>query len=306
MMVSSNSYDMDLSEDTDRYSSFKLKRTNSLNIVPSNNSSISIDFETIKSNNDCWEILQSWKFIKSLQRLLISNNLEIDIYSTRLENITWRTWCKVKPHFCRNWVRSTITTLKPILKKTSPSDSTVKNSQIWKSNKNKSFSNKENFVHKKSKHIHFNNNVKQYIALTSLTQLQLLPSTNLNDTGENNNTDTPSNYFTNFKKGLNYNYDYNSVYTQDTSTFLPVLNCYTDIVDVPENINVSDLQKTISLSEEIDTLSITTHQTQLPPLLKKRSSSSNSSNFIFTSSSDSSSSNSSLESLHKSSTFSMF
>ncbi|CCK71543.1 protein phosphatase regulator REG1 KNAG_0H01300 [Huiozyma naganishii CBS 8797] len=79
--------------------------------------------------------------------------------------------------------------------------------------------------------------------------IKLLPATTLNygSDEESDNSDYSANHGNavshnvNTQRGYDYIYDYNSVYTGDTSSFLPVDSC--DIVDVPEGI---DLQTAIA------------------------------------------------------------
>ncbi|QHS72250.1 protein phosphatase regulator REG1 [Saccharomyces paradoxus] len=78
--------------------------------------------------------------------------------------------------------------------------------------------------------------------------IKLLPDTTLNygsdeesDNGEFNGYGNAVSHNVNTSRGYDYIYDYNSVYTGDTSSFLPVDSC--DIVDVPEGM---DLQTAIA------------------------------------------------------------
>ena len=83
--------------------------------------------------------------------------------------------------------------------------------------------------------------------------IKLLPATTLNygSDEESDNSDYSSygnavSHNVNTQRGYDYIYDYNSVYTGDTSNFLPIDNC--DIVDVPDGINlqtsIADSNKT--------------------------------------------------------------
>ncbi|CAI4057911.1 hypothetical protein SKDZ_04G2560 [Saccharomyces kudriavzevii ZP591] len=78
--------------------------------------------------------------------------------------------------------------------------------------------------------------------------IKLLPDTTLNygsdeesDNSEFNGYGNAVSHNVNTSRGYDYIYDYNSVYTGDTSSFLPVDSC--DIVDVPEGM---DLQTAIA------------------------------------------------------------
>lgn len=75
--------------------------------------------------------------------------------------------------------------------------------------------------------------------------IKLLPATTLNygsDDEASDNSEFNGNYGNavshnvNTYRGYDYMYDYNSVYTGDTSSFLPVDNC--DVVDLPEGIDL--------------------------------------------------------------------
>ncbi|SMN20319.1 similar to Saccharomyces cerevisiae YDR028C REG1 Regulatory subunit of type 1 protein phosphatase Glc7p [Maudiozyma saulgeensis] len=73
--------------------------------------------------------------------------------------------------------------------------------------------------------------------------IKLMPATTLNygSDEESDNSDYSSygnavSHNVNTQRGYDYIYDYNSVYTGDTSNFLPIDNC--DIVDVPDGINL--------------------------------------------------------------------
>ncbi|QLG71831.1 hypothetical protein HG535_0C01800 [Zygotorulaspora mrakii] len=75
--------------------------------------------------------------------------------------------------------------------------------------------------------------------------IKLLPATTLNygsDDEASDNSDFNGSYGNaishnvNTYRGYDYMYDYNSVYTGDTSNFLPVDNC--DVVDLPEGLNL--------------------------------------------------------------------
>ncbi|EJS44306.1 reg1p [Saccharomyces arboricola H-6] len=73
--------------------------------------------------------------------------------------------------------------------------------------------------------------------------IKLLPDTTLNygsdeesDNSEFNGYGNAVSHNVNTSRGYDYIYDYNSVYTGDTSSFLPVDSC--DIVDVPEGMNL--------------------------------------------------------------------
>ncbi|GMM58351.1 protein phosphatase regulator [Maudiozyma humilis] len=73
--------------------------------------------------------------------------------------------------------------------------------------------------------------------------IKLLPATTLNygsdeesDNSDYNSYGNAVSHNVNTQRGYDYIYDYNSVYTGDTSNFLPIDNC--DIVDVPDGINL--------------------------------------------------------------------
>ncbi|GAV46552.1 hypothetical protein ZYGR_0A01440 [Zygosaccharomyces rouxii] len=74
--------------------------------------------------------------------------------------------------------------------------------------------------------------------------IKLLPATTLNhgsddeasDDSDYNGYGSSVSHNINTYRGYDYMYDYNSVYTGDTSSFLPVENC--DVVDVPEGIGL--------------------------------------------------------------------
>lgn len=74
--------------------------------------------------------------------------------------------------------------------------------------------------------------------------IKLLPATSLNygsddeaaDNSDYNGYGSSVSHNVNTYRGYDYMYDYNSVYTGDTSSFLPVENC--DVVDVPEGIGL--------------------------------------------------------------------
>ncbi|KAK5959075.1 protein phosphatase regulator REG1 PWA37_003755 [Arxiozyma heterogenica] len=96
--------------------------------------------------------------------------------------------------------------------------------------------------------------------------IKMLPATTLNygSDDESDNNDFNSGYGNaishnvNTQRGYDYIYDYNSVYTGDTSSFLPVDPC--DIIDVPEGINLQtaiadDNQETYKLLSPSDTKS---------------------------------------------------
>ena len=79
--------------------------------------------------------------------------------------------------------------------------------------------------------------------------IKMLPATTLNygsddesdGTDYNNGYGNAISHNVNTQRGYDYIYDYNSVYTGDTSSFLPVDSC--DIIDVPEGV---DLQTAIA------------------------------------------------------------
>ncbi|GAV51577.1 hypothetical protein ZYGR_0AF00480 [Zygosaccharomyces rouxii] len=74
--------------------------------------------------------------------------------------------------------------------------------------------------------------------------IKLLPATTLNHGSDDEASDDSDydgygssvSHNVNTYRGYDYMYDYNSVYTGDTSSFLPVENC--DVVDVPEGIGL--------------------------------------------------------------------
>lgn len=73
--------------------------------------------------------------------------------------------------------------------------------------------------------------------------IKLLPATTLNygsdeesDSSEFNSYGNAVSHNVNTQRGYDYIYDYNSVYTGDTSSFLPMDSC--DIIDVPDGINL--------------------------------------------------------------------
>ncbi|GCE99707.1 hypothetical protein ZYGM_002548 [Zygosaccharomyces mellis] len=74
--------------------------------------------------------------------------------------------------------------------------------------------------------------------------IKLLPATTLNHGSDDEASDDSDydgygssvSHNVNTYRGYDYMYDYNSVYTGDTSSFLPVENC--DVVDVPEGIDL--------------------------------------------------------------------
>ena len=102
--------------------------------------------------------------------------------------------------------------------------------------------------------------------------IKMLPATTLNygSDDESDNSDFNGGYGNavshnvNTQRGYDYIYDYNSVYTGDTSSFLPVDTC--DIIDVPEGINLQtaiadDNQQTYKLLSSPDT---TPNQSMVP------------------------------------------
>lgn len=74
--------------------------------------------------------------------------------------------------------------------------------------------------------------------------IKLLPATTLNYGTDDDSDKSDTSYYgnavshnVNTSRGYDYIYDYNTVYTGDTSNFFPVDNC--DIVDVPEGIDLN-------------------------------------------------------------------
>lgn len=106
--------------------------------------------------------------------------------------------------------------------------------------------------------------------------IKLLPATTLNygsDDEASDNSEFNGNYGNavshnvNTYRGYDYMYDYNSVYTGDTSSFLPVDNC--DVVDLPEGIDLhsaiaADNASSYDLSHAVASGTKVSHQKSPP------------------------------------------
>ncbi|CCK72173.1 uncharacterized protein KNAG_0J00910 [Huiozyma naganishii CBS 8797] len=135
-----------------------------------------------------------------------------------------------------------------------------------------------------SRHITFDTTVHQYIALSNSispfhSSIRLLPDTHLNyssDEDSDGNGDgtesgdgaengdgteqhwqggtaaTRNAVSHNTSRSHTYFYDYNSVYTNDVSSLIPCTDPHTDVLDVPENLNLLGLSETLVRPLEVD------------------------------------------------------
>lgn len=167
------------------------------------------------------------------------------------------------PNTTINTNSTSSTTLKPILKKRNLRDTLVKGS-VWrlkesqnKKQKNSNHNSQDILSQSNCRHIRFNNNVQQCIATVHNSQYNIkrLPSIQLNSndtdndscsSDEDNDTVITQNKSRNFAVSHNvttqrrypYIYDYNSVYTDDVTQFLPKDHTC-DIIDLPTDINLN-------------------------------------------------------------------